>query len=515
MGDAGTGYVLKLSAVKVVDPEVKALAVSGSTLAATWTNTDVVSVYNSSSTLLGTLTVTPDGLDATQATLSGSLTTAPSAGDVLTLKYLSASYGLQDGTLTGRNTSIDKVCDYAVATVTVSSVNTASKTIAIVGNTATFVNQQAIVKFTLQDSGGSAISASEFVVQVGDNNYAVVPASASSELYVAIPGFTSTTVSLFAKVGTNWYSKERASEVFTNSQYYTVTVRMNQTGMLPGKFTVNNNGDQVRFSQGNLRATNNTANSTTGWIWSFAGQQYDYLGTNNAPVGNNVITEPGSVDLFGWVGEHASLAAYGINSTTNGAVDYGNTAGEALKDDWGNLAISNGGNTPSSGWRTLTNHYDDNFPLQQEWVHILKRRTTGITINETADARYTAATINTDATSVHGYILFPDNYAGGTPGGVTWGTINAYSSWTTTCTTAGWISLEAAGCVFLPAAGRRTNASTINYAGTSGIYWSSTSANKTSDYQKTYAQCMLFVNSAREHCWRYFGHAVRLVKDAN
>ena len=45
------------------------------------------------------------------------------------------------------------------------------------------------------------------------------------------------------------------------------------------------------------------------------------------------------------------------------------------------------------------------------------------------------ATINTDATSVKGLIIFPDVYTAGTPAGVTWGTINASSSGTTVIVT--------------------------------------------------------------------------------
>ena len=79
----------------------------------------------------------------------------------------------------------------------------------------------------------------------------------------------------------------------------------------------------------------------------------------------------------------------------------------------------------------------------------------------TDNRSYTRAVINTDGTPVNGIILFPDYYDGGTPEGVTtWGSImNSYSASTydngAKCTSAGWAALEAAGCVFLPAAGYR------------------------------------------------------------
>ena len=219
------GYDLTLQATKTADAQTKTLAVSGSTVVATWSNTDVVSVYRES-TLLGTLNVTPDDVDATRAVLSGSLTSAPSAGDNLTLKYLSANYASQDGTLTGNDTSIDKVCDYAVATATVSSVNTLSRTIAIVGGTASFVNQQAIVKFTLQDTNGDALNVTSLTIYDGSATYTVNPSSATDVLYVALPGISGRTLSLSALSGDDTYRYEKSGVSLSGGYYYTKTVRL-------------------------------------------------------------------------------------------------------------------------------------------------------------------------------------------------------------------------------------------------------------------------------------------------
>ena len=90
----------------------------------------------------------------------------------------------------------------------------------------------------------------------------------------------------------------------------------------------------------------------------------------------------------------------------------------------------------------------------KEWWYMLRSRPTD-------NRSYTRAVINTDGTPVNGIILFPDYYDGGTPAGVTtWGNLmNSYSASTfdngAKCTIAGWEALEAAGCVFLPAAGYR------------------------------------------------------------
>ena len=47
-------------------------------------------------------------------------------------------------------------------------------------------------------------------------------------------------------------------------------------GALSGKFTINADGDQIQFSQGNLQATYNGS----AWTWSFAANQYDYIGND-------------------------------------------------------------------------------------------------------------------------------------------------------------------------------------------------------------------------------------------
>ena len=61
-------------------------------------------------------------------------------------------------------------------------------------------------------------------------------------------------------------------------------------GMLTGRFTVNAQGKQVAFSQGNLQAVFASAGSSC--TWRFATNQWDYVG--NA-AGNTSIDSAGSV----------------------------------------------------------------------------------------------------------------------------------------------------------------------------------------------------------------------------
>lgn len=266
---------------------------------------------------------------------------------------------------------------------------------------------------------------------------------------------------------------------------------------LPAVFTVDA-GKTVKFSKGNLQATYNGSS----WIWGFAEHQWDYIGNaagNTSINGNGTLSANGTVDLFGWVGASSTwtgAAQYGIsNSTATNNVDgYGNVGGEAQKVGWGA--------TVGAGWRTLT---------RLEWLYLLNTRETGVTVNSTDDARYTQATINTDGTAVKGLIIFPDSYAGGSPAGVTWGTINDKSTFNTTCTSAGWTDLEAAGCVFLPAAGYRT-ASSVTDAGVGAGYWSSNSSGTTSAFSIYFESDYLTVQFG---LGRRYGASVRLVRDAD
>ena len=289
----------------------------------------------------------------------------------------------------------------------------------------------------------------------------------------------------------------------TENMYYTtgVNIAMISTkGILNGIFTVSS-GKTVNFSKGNLQYIGNVTAPNTPY-WKFAENQYDYIGTGQNGDATNVDR-----DLFGWgtSGYNHGANCYQPWSTSTEKSDYypygsnsANLYNSTGMADWGYNAISNGGDVEKFGWRTLQTN---------EWVYLLNTRTTGNTINKTDNARYTEALINTGVTSVKGIILFPDTYTAGTPAGVTWGTINASNNRPTQCTTAGWASLEAAGCVFLPAAGYRSGTE-IGMAGTNGFYWSSSN-----DYvdRAHCAQLSTGYIVPNDTKFKYTGLSVRLV----
>lgn len=269
----------------------------------------------------------------------------------------------------------------------------------------------------------------------------------------------------------------------------TCTVTVKFPGLLAGKFSVSAT-KQVQFSQGNLQAVVGGGYAPDYYYassWKFAEHQWDYIG--NAPAGPYFKTG-NTVDLFGWVGSNAdnNRFGYGLCASTNDN-DYGNTI-SALKSDWGTLAITNGGNTPNFGWRTLT---------KDEWVYLFNTRTT------TSGIRYAKATVN----NVKGVILLPDDWNASYHALTSADTKTAaYTS--NEITAAEWASdFEAHGAVFLPAAGHRegTSVSSVN---SSGHYWSSTSDGINDAYQVFFDNSGLNPSSNPN---RYYGCSVRLVRD--
>lgn len=215
-------------------------------------------------------------------------------------------------------------------------------------------------------------------------------------------------------------------------------------GALSGKFTINAQGDQVVFSQGNLQYQASTQ------TWRFATNQYDYVGDatdGNVYVGetksdNSLISDTydGWIDLFGWgTGDKPILTTSTYYSNFTAYVD------------WGVNAISNGGNEANL-WRTLT---------KDEWTYIYRGRSG-------AEGLRGHASID----GVNGFMFFPDGFTipdglgfDVATGNLEWGTVNAF-------TESQWQSLEQLGVVFLPAAGFRGWA--VGSVTTLGRYWSST-----------------------------------------
>ena len=242
---------------------------------------------------------------------------------------------------------------------------------------------------------------------------------------------------------------------------------------------------QVTFSKGNLQYTQSTN------TWSFAENQYDYIGTDNV-TGGSVESDPeygdskkgtalaDKVDLFGW---STSATNYGVSTSEENIDYYGSFV------DWGTNKI---GNDAPNTWRTLSN---------EEWRYLLNNR-------PNASSLCGVAQVN----GVNGLILLPDNWT--CPAGITFKSgfhssdgVDYYAAYQT-FTAAEWSKLEAAGAVFLPAAGYRGGSYVGSVQGY-GYYCSATGFDSDYAYHLGFRSGEAYMGGFS----RYFGLPVRLVKD--
>ena len=305
----------------------------------------------------------------------------------------------------------------------------------------------ALVGGQITDAGNGTIAESGICYKTGTEEWTCVAIAAANNAFsMSLTGLTANTSYTVRAYATNEEGTGYGEEVsFTTLE----DVPAIPEGAINGLFTINANGDQVYFSQGNLQyqASTNT--------WQFAEHQWDYVGEDNANISS---TYSGWIDLFGWgtSGYNHGANAYQPWSTSTNNRDYYaygnweyNLYDQNGQADWGYNAISNGGNAENSGWRTLT---DD------EWSYVINTRSTASGI------RWAQGTVN----GVCGTILLPDNWTASiyTLNGINGGNYNS-----NTIIAADWANvLEVNGAVFLPAAGLRGGIWIGNADG--GYYWS-------------------------------------------
>lgn len=188
---------------------------------------------------------------------------------------------------------------------------------------------------------------------------------------------------------------------------------------LPSAFSVSAT-EKVQFSAGNLQY------HTRDKVWRFAPEQYDVLGEQNIELGNSKFKD--WVDMFGW-----STNDLGNNFGVNASNDNQYYTGTFV--DWGKVFSDAEYGISADEWYTLS---------MNEWYYLLYTRTN-------ASALKQVATVG----DMIGVLLFPDDWVmpkgfevnmQTDADGVEYYPYNIDQ----------WKQLEAAGAVFLPAAGRRT-----------------------------------------------------------
>ena len=196
------------------------------------------------------------------------------------------------------------------------------------------------------------------------------------------------------------------------------------TAAASGLFSISAN-KQVEFAPGNLQY------HTGDEVWRFAPNQYDAIGEANINIGDPEFSD--WIDMFAW---STTSTYYGVSPSNNNN-DY---TGDFV--DWGELF-------PGEGWFTMS---------RAEWDYLLKTRTG-------ATQKWGMAKVG----DMLGMILLPDSWT--LPEGVEFTPQEVLDNETDDVinniyTTEQWDLLDAAGAVFLPAAGRRTGGygNVINYS---------------------------------------------------
>ena len=320
------------------------------------------------------------------------------------------------------------------------------------------------------------------------------------DFYMYLPAGTYSTFRILFTAADGSICSKSANTGITVERGKITTITLNSLTFTAHRFSTTSGS--VVFAPGNLQYIGSAATP----YWKFADRQTDYFGRNeqHGSTATNVDR-----DLFGWgtSGYHNSGDSYNTNyypystspSTVNTDYNYygygpstnmtdPNLTGTSAEYDWGvHNAIRNGGNAQNQ-WYTLS--YDD-------WRAVL--------FNRSATTRYAKAQIDGN---INGVIVFPDDYVH--PDGVA--ALNSVNTSGADFATNGyslsdWFKIEAAGAVFLPAAGYRLAAS-VNNAGSYGYYWSS------SYYFANYAWSVYFNSGAlnMRNTNRYCGFSVRLAR---
>ena len=242
-------YYMTVDATKGADEganyaSTRALALTGSTLNATWATTEHVYVQgkllsNKYFWFEGSLQPQYAG---TTTRLNGTISlpagwTYPSVNEAIgypnyvTLQFprpYVLDYTGQIGTLA----DIAAKYDYAKAEGVRVDIE-ADKVVGV--KPVEFKSQQAIVKFTLTNSDGTTLlNPTKLIVQYGAKSLSLtsIPSTTyetngNGVLYVAIPGFTGN-VTLSAKVGSETYTFIKSNVTFENGKYYEVDVKMKE-----------------------------------------------------------------------------------------------------------------------------------------------------------------------------------------------------------------------------------------------------------------------------------------------
>ena len=198
-------------------------------------------------------------------------------------------------------------------------------------------------------------------------------------------------------------------------------------------------GHRVEVATGNLQCKNNGTDDNPIYQWRFAENQYDIAQTSN---GNWNTSD--WIDIFGW-GTWTGSNPTPFKTWTDDA--------QYTFDENDFVGTING----KTGWHTMT--YDE-----CNWFFAYGNKYSD------RSEKVGLGTVN----GVHGLVVLPDNWLLPTESSFVPQRVNQWN--TNVYTIDQWAVMEAAGAIFLPAAGHRMNEDTpeMSNVGDFGYYWANT-----------------------------------------
>ena len=336
---------------------------------------------------------------------------------------------------------------------------------------ATLSNVNTACKLTLSGSVAPTVSGGTngTITRTNDEYFAATKVNAEGEavFQIAVPALETASDARVLTVEQGSY-KFKDKKFTTNSLAAATSVNTvcqlvgPPVGALPGVFTVSdpdgtpNSGDekQVYFSKGNLWADSDN-------VLHFEDAQWKSTpASDGLKVANHVSHFTWSDKVAGAVGGSNSGSNLFCDEANKQSVDGSNKIYYAL---------------------SIT-----------EWQYLFN--TSARMVNDKACYSNAVSGVTIGGSTYNGVFLYPDNYNG-----------EIVSSSMT------WDDINAAGIVFLPAAGYRSSndASKVINVGSGGLYWSST-------YDDNGAYYVVFRSSEvspNQHATRDFGHSVRLIAE--
>ena len=211
----------------------RALSIDGSNIASTWKITDQFAILFNDGTNDVKRTATVSSITVSSVTITFTIPQSLANNTACTIVYpASAANATNTGAdvaiaLAAQDGTIGNCPEVRVGTATIDKDNHSLTSVT------KLAAQNAIFKFTIQDLGAAAKTATEFKVSDASGNVitTVTPAAATNELYVALPVMAAGTYWFNATIDSKPYIAKATTAAATSAgNYYQTTVKMATIG---------------------------------------------------------------------------------------------------------------------------------------------------------------------------------------------------------------------------------------------------------------------------------------------